>query len=400
MTMSVAVSTFDELIAPVTPNSFHTDYHGRRWLHVPGKPHRFADILSWDTMNHWLSSTGWSHASLRLAIDAEVFPPSSYSTPGIDRNRNQVLYPDPAKVADLLRDGASIVMIDVDDMSPGIRSMVRLLERAFHSKCTANLYYSQPNRQAKNAHCDTQDVFALQIFGEKTWRLYEGRSDNPVSHADFSNRPQDEYDRMKGALEAEVPMRPGDLLYVPRGQFHEAIAHAGESVHITFANNEPNGLDWLSALWERAVHEPEFRANLPLPDGNSGREAMGRCIEALTERLCAIATSPEGLDQAMRLREAYGFQRAEFQLPLGKAGRRFRTAGADIRLQPKGQGWRLNGAGVDISLDHASAEVASWMLRHGSFDHDELTGAFPGPQAPFVNRVVDTLKQSGILVEI
>ena len=48
---------------------------------------------------------------------------------------------------------------------------------------------------------------------------------------------------MKGRVAEEILMRPGDLLYLPRGQFHDALASTDASIHVTLSCAEPNGLD-------------------------------------------------------------------------------------------------------------------------------------------------------------
>ena len=42
-------------------------------------------------------------------------------------------------------------------------------------------------------------------------------------------------------------VKPGDVVYIPRGQFHNAQAMNGVSLHVTFAIAPPTGMDVLEA---------------------------------------------------------------------------------------------------------------------------------------------------------
>src|SRR3546814_11910785 len=86
------------------------------------------------------------------------------------------------------------------------------------------------------SHFDTMDVVAIQIEGEKLWNIYEGR----FSEATFSPgiRPSDftpeQITGMKGRVAQQIVMRPGDILYLPRGVFHDAVATDTASLHLSF----------------------------------------------------------------------------------------------------------------------------------------------------------------------
>ncbi len=155
-------------------------------------------------------------------------------------------------------------------------------------------------------------MFALQVVGGKRWRLYQGRADNPVEHEIFHNIPQADYDRMKGPVAAEIDMRPGDLLYLPRGQFHDALASSSASIHVTFSVALPTGLDWLHGIWEAAVRDSMFRADMPLPGDEA---AFVDHVERLARRFSDLALDPAALARAKTARADFGIQPGDYDLP-------------------------------------------------------------------------------------
>lgn len=120
--------------------------------------------------------------------------------------------------------------------------------------------------QTFDTHFDTHDVFALHCAGEKVWRMFEGRLDRPVANEAYKELGPEYHDEHRGAVAAEVTLRPGDLLYIPRGQYHDALASSDGAIHLAFGLTHIIGIDVLTMLFEQAMSNPLFRTNAPLPE--------------------------------------------------------------------------------------------------------------------------------------
>ena len=103
----------------------------------------------------------------------------------------------------------------------------------------------------------------MHVMGEKTWTVFKGRAEYPIKHPMFEGWPQERHEQTKGEVWREVRLRPGDLLYLPRGQYHYALADDGACVHIAWGVTYPIGMDVVSYGFERMVGEAVGRANLP-----------------------------------------------------------------------------------------------------------------------------------------
>ena len=319
--MSDYISSLAELLDPVTPEAFRAKYLHKRPLHVPGRAEKFASTLDWGDINRMLTMDVWTQQTLQLHIDTNRVPPAAYCVNAANRDHQPVLRPDPEKVQELIGRGATLLLNEIETLAPGVLALVDTIQRELGAKSSVNLYFSQKERKGFDSHCDRHDVFAVQIYGNKRWNIYQGQLDRPIEHAMFQNVPQVEYDRRKGEVAEVIEMTPGDLLYLPRGRFHDALTSGGISVHLSVSSNEPLGLDWLTQLWNLAVRDPEFRTVLPLPDGPIGEEALRQHLKRLYERLGAIAFDDQSLRLAMNLRSAYGIKREHYDLPaLPEAG--------------------------------------------------------------------------------
>src|SRR5918996_2187300 len=374
--------SFDALMAPLGAERFFAEYEGKQPLHLKGAADKFAQVMTWSRLNDLLSqATIWSQQSLVLVLDKEPVPAARYCAPAPGRDGGQVLRPDPDKVKDFLRRGATLVANDVDHLSEGLSAFADAMEQALGGKVQGNLYLSSRRRQGFAAHFDTHDVFAVHVEGTKTWHIYEGRAADPIAHAMLESYGQEHHDKAKGELLMDVHMEPGDLLYLPRGQYHDAIADEGGAVHIAFGITYPIGLDIVTMLFERMMYEPVFRANLPRLDG-AGERALIERLRVLADGIASALADPKTVEQIKVMQRGFHYPRHAYDLPglLGEAAdERYRVRASGIRLVQQGGRFGLvregSRAATEVPADVSA--MVGWVLERQQFSREELTRAFP-----------------------
>ena len=390
--MSIDSIGFADILSPITPEEFLAEYHDKKPLLVPGTREKFAHVMSWKSLNALLEMTAiWTSASLQLVLDKDPVPPARYCRRAVDRNKSQILQPDPQQVLTLLRQGASLVANDVDTLTPGLTAVAHALEQATGGKAQANLYCSWRQRQAFGVHFDTHDVHAIHVEGEKVWRVYEGRHETPIAHPRFKTFGQEYHEKAKGAVLMEVTLTPGDLLYLPRGQYHEALASAATSVHVSYGITAVIGLDFLTALYERAIDDPLFRANVPRLDSRDGAEVEAH-LAKLARRLKDIAAAPETIAQFKAYQRGFKYPRDEYRLPESVTSpRRYRVKASRIKLIKGRQAWALQGSKGTVAVPEEMRDMVAWVLERQAFSRDELSAAFPDRPATLLNRLLADL---------
>ena len=379
--MANRISSFAEIIAPVTEAEFFADIHDRQFLHVPApEPDKFADVMSWEIFTNMLNMTSiWGPASLGVCLDTKMIPPEQYCREAVDRNNQQSLQPDAEKVKSWLRRGASLVANDVDTLWPGTAAAADAIERRLGGKTQSNLYCSWNQHQAFDTHFDTHDVFALHCAGEKVWRIFEGRLDRPIANAAFKDLPQEYHDEHRGAVAAEVTLRPGDLLYIPRGQYHDALASSDGAIHLAFGLTHVIGIDVLALLFEQAMSDPLFRTNAPLPEAGPGGHR--RWLEDIADRLHEIAKSDTLAANLAAYREAFHYYRGGFDLPgdalKQEANERFSVIVSSLEVVNADGKFVLQSAKGAVPIPDELADPISWIIGQGNFSAAELAAAFP-----------------------
>lgn len=408
--------TLQDLLAPVTPERFFAEFHDRQPLHIQGHAEKFAAVLDWAGINRLLGMTHvWTETSLKLVLDSVTVPPAQYSVKAVSRDNAQVLQPLAPKVMEWVGRGASVVMNDVDSLTPGLAAVSEALEGAGLGKAQANVYISFQSHKAFHSHYDTHDVWAVQVEGEKTWNIWEGRADYPIPHPVFRGQGQDHHDRAKGALRGKVTVRKGDVLYLPRGWYHDALAEAPNSVHVAYGVHAPLGMDVLNILHERALYESLFRQPLPRQDGSApARYALAQRLAALGARLTDLARDPKVTEVLEGFIRDYRFQRGGYDLlaargeapqaappprpvqatPAAPAGPRFRVAEAGAKPVRRGTEFALKTAGGVIPMTYAEAEASTWILARPAVAEEELRAAYPGVDAA---ALIARLAEAGVL---
>lgn len=315
------IQTFAELLAPETEANFFGSIYGKRWALLKGDAAKAAAVFDWDGLNDVLAMDVWNAGTITMMLDGKRVPPNAYCQQGVNRAKVNGIYPVRERVLKLLRDGASLVLNDMASLAAPVQAVQEILNASLNGRGAANLYYSQQKRRAFHSHFDRHEVLALQIQGTKAWRIYRGRAEAPIEHPQFLNMPQAEYDRMKGPLDQEVTTEPGDILYLPRGQFHDALATDGDSMHITFSTVVPMGLHLVYDMANRLVGDPAFRHDLPRLDGPDGEAALAKHIEALLDRLKEHYSGRQGLDIAKAIVEDFGQKPIQrFDIPNHREG--------------------------------------------------------------------------------
>lgn len=124
--------------------------------------------------------------------------------------------------ARLTKSGCSVRLLRPQEHSDALWRLCAHLECFLGCAVGANAYLTPAKSQGFAPHFDDIDAFVCQVHGRKRWRVYGPRPDKlddlpRASSVDFSPEDIEEcevlYDRI---------LKPGDMLYLPRGTIHQA----------------------------------------------------------------------------------------------------------------------------------------------------------------------------------
>ena len=264
---------FDTLIAPVDREIFIDEYYNTAMLHLPGTEGRFSDLLDWADLDYLLAHNRLEPPRLRLSRAGKEIGPSLYT-----RERRGARDLDAGATTMLLRQGATLVISFAEELLPPLQALAEDTEQVLGAHVNINIYAGWGSESGFSPHFDHHDVLVLQVRGRKRWRVAEGEFTHPTSRDHHRPSPPPEKFTFDTILE------DGDVLFLPRGWWHEAIPLDEESLHITIAMSCPiarNVLDWLAPRLERMTIG---RADVPPTSRPEARNAyfadLLRAIEA------------------------------------------------------------------------------------------------------------------------
>lgn len=385
---------------PLSAEEFLTRYWSREGVHLRDSDRTFDAYLNWEGFNAILNSDALTFPNTALSREDGPVAPSEYTKRGDGR----VI--DLAPLMTLYRDGASLSIRGGDSYWPPLRTLVTTFEDAFSAPVYTNIYCSPANIQGRTCHYDLHEVLVLQVEGQKRWRVYRPTTEFPVEPWRFEDAPDKTSDPY-----IDVVLSKGDVLYVPRGHWHYAIAHDSQSLHVTVGVTCRRGdafIDWLVPQLRNA---PAFRENAPLVNDRglpatlpSSHELLlwaGRLRQALIDVLAApdlierfaaefFAEPPSTIQVHMPVDGDPGpFHASEyvFTPPIGQRH----------VVEAVGNGARLKVAGTEVELEAVDARLLAHVLRSESFTIDDLARHAPAVGRDELAEILETLVRSGLL---
>ena len=302
-----------EMLNPLEPADFFARYWDCTPFYMSGEAGRFAKVmtnqkfcealfeakLSDRKLNYLQKSIGNRKESLDFFIRKKATWTEALSMEQLARELHR----------------GTLIYNAIQKAVPSAKSFCRTIFPDFGCQMNINAYFSAgPEASAFDAHFDPQDVFILQIEGEKEWRLWErDRVTNPIAG----------FPELKSVAPPELPadetvlMTTGDLLYVPRGMWHwPRSLDDRPSLHLTLTLVMPKPSDILHWLTQTFSEDPTFRSSLPFskhqPSMPVDDELLEKAIAFLSQKLAspdakALATaymSFQAMQSVMQARDS------------------------------------------------------------------------------------------------
>ncbi len=253
------IPTLADLLSPVDLDTFLADYWEKRPLHVPGPDRSFDCVLSLDDIDAVLAYTATPNVPpYSLAHDGPTLPemdPANFMRPlGRLQKRDSLLI------------GA------IHRRWPPIAVLCAETQAVLRHRIGATVVLSPGQERALPLHYDTPSVIAMQLYGEKEWQIWEPIEDKPLRV-----RPVAEVE-VEGRSSQRFLMRPGDVLYVPRGLPHRCLAGDGPSLHLSMYIDPFTWRDLLSHALDD-VTDSDARLRQALPAGFAASEGVPAAVD-------------------------------------------------------------------------------------------------------------------------
>ncbi len=314
--------------------------------------------------------------------------------------------------------GLSVGFTKMEDLLPGAKEWLREIEADLgmpRGMTTMAAFVNAPG-SGLSVHCDRQEQIAIHVRGPKSFRVKPHESRYPkMQHVPGHTAPPEWLAQSDDLItqshlgeDAEhIELRPGSILYTPRGLYHETMAGDDIAMTVVLAFQNPTPAELLASYLERTLlQSEEWRRPLDLAwsrdPARSGdaRARMQALIAGLAPKLEAL--SPEHLfhsaeasvSDAKDLTPATRLKRDPSTLATVRTG----DAGK-VKLEVSvGLG---TGARTALPLPEALRPALEWLTtRKTAFTFEELCAAFPAWSSSALASVAAFMVRTKALVEL
>ncbi|MCZ7456100.1 JmjC domain-containing protein [Streptomyces sp. WMMC940] len=235
-------------------------------------PNRLLDIAMRRSLNR---------PQFRCFRNGEEVHPAIYYNDSVSPRGQSIPMVNMHRLGDLLCDGATLIMDQVNVFDPTMEVACRALQWWAHERVQVNAYLTTNDAAGFPLHWDDHDVLIVQLAGEKEWEV-RGTSRNVPMYrdADPNNSPSEDI------LWAGT-MTPGDVMHIPRGHWHQATrtgSGTGKSLHVTFGITKRTGAGWLTWLADWSREHEIFRHDLDRRDRTDVQALTDAAARLIGER--------------------------------------------------------------------------------------------------------------------
>lgn len=220
-----------------------------------------SPIITWDFINSLLWRSRIVPPRLRLVKEGLEVKESLYFYPATNRKGDKIPRISEKELYKQIQNGATLVINSIDELHPELEAFVEKLEAVFQTPIEVNAYLSWKSSPGFKTHWDGHDVFIMQIDGKKDWFIFEDTLSSPT----YLDNQQHVTPPTK--LKWNQPIEKGDILYIPRGVWHHAIAFNEPSLHLTFGLISRTGAHFITWMANKLHSHEIFRKEIsPLYD--------------------------------------------------------------------------------------------------------------------------------------
>lgn len=188
----------------------------------------------------------------------------------------------PKDARKLFQNGMGLLFDEAQRFSPVLQEWLENLRRELQFSAmtiSRSICYATPDGKGTAPHFDQNTNFVVQLHGTKIWSMARNTTiENPLTRHTMGLDPDME---MQGYLDKEMPiqmprevqqveLKPGSVLFVPRGYWHSTEAE-GDALALNFTFTPPTWIDLFTvALRSRLSLSSEWRATAIMNENSEG----------------------------------------------------------------------------------------------------------------------------------
>ena len=374
-------------------DGFFKKHLGLSYLYKPNFIKNHSSMMSLDILDSMLLNTNvWNSHNFIMMLDQKQLNYNDYTSVSLDMT-GQNFRPDVSKVQNLVSRGASIILNDIQKHNRYLLNFVSELQKLTNGRCQGNLYFSMASHQAFGPHFDYHDVFAVHFEGEKIWNIYENIEKSPINHPSFKLSDEERRKRA-GKIIDQVILKPGDLLYIPRGQYHDALASKNGAMHIAFGLTYFKIIDLMNSLWPNLILNEFMRNDIK---ANPNDEEIKSLLGKLSREINNIINSKDALNLANQNIQNWQYEMKEYSLKTIISEGPTYIIDNSIKFEKNKNKSFLKSPKAIVEVPEKFEILIQFILKHETISENKIKNEFKNIPNDIIDECIESLRKMSVI---
>ena len=253
-----------DLVAPMSFLDFHKEHWGKGFHYLPSDEERRAKSNALFTVDEFLETVFKVQVrDTRLSLTQDGSKDPEHENNFAREKLSWKEAPTLKQLETMCSGKSTLIFNGIEKSVPKLIDFCRASMQVLGENVNINAYFSpQGGIVGLGSHFDIQEIFILHIAGSKVWRLHHEVCQNPIKKVEF-NKPSEER-KPKTDDFTDITMQPGDVLYLPRGQWHYPMPTDEHSLHLTITIPSTFKFQAMKWLLKRLEEDTAFHTFLPM----------------------------------------------------------------------------------------------------------------------------------------
>ncbi|UOO83115.1 cupin-like domain-containing protein [Uruburuella testudinis] len=332
----------------ISPEQFHREYLYQKPMVFKGAVKNIN--IGWKEINELYQRADPMDHQFKFR-KGPMIPKEAYVEAVNDVGRTRYRF-NKAAVYQYLKEGATLVYNRINN-EPFVDDIAKQVAQFARAQTVVSSYLAFGDAPSYKNHWDTRDVFAVQLVGKKHWTLSAPNFAMPLYMQQAKDMP---HILPPEKTDMEVVLEAGDVLYIPRGWWHNPVPLGCETFHLAIGTFPPNGYNYMEWLMKQMPEITSLRQSF------RGWDADQENIRDIAQQVAGLIANPEQYEHFIQA--FLGDQRVDSPLRMEYFGNpnadslpdnvRLRLNAVDMSTLAKGY---IIANGTKINVDEDSIEV-------------------------------------------
>lgn len=278
----VKLATIEHLIGDLSTEEFFSEYWTRRPRYIPGSADRFNKVFSREEFSAAILTAELGEDGFSVARQGKTS--NALWLNFLQQKSGWQEPPDFPQLESACSQEGTLVFNSIHRRVENLKQWTLGLVNELCESVVVNAYFSPAaSVPGLDIHYDPQEIFIIQVAGRKRWEVWDKLETHPLKF----EKPEEYPDLELGDLQT-LNMQPGDVLYLPRGTWHRAVAIEEASLHLTVTIVPRNIVKFITWVADELAVNPRWRSDLPLQLAGDTN-----CDESFTESVLLLASRIE-----------------------------------------------------------------------------------------------------------